>query len=142
MALVGQFLRLADFEVFGQVDVELEVVAVGGFDVVGEIFGGLGGEEVGEGQFEGLVFGGNDILFDDTDDFPEGSEVDERMSVLKEVGEEVVKVVREALAVGSDELLKLVVDAGRRDEGAIDGEGQRVNLEKLVLLHDRVDLDI
>lgn len=50
LALVGQFLGLADFEVFGQVDVELEVVDVGGFDVVGEIFGGLGGEEVGEGQ--------------------------------------------------------------------------------------------
>jgi hypothetical protein len=64
------------------------------------------------------------------------------MSVLKEVGEEVVKVVMEALAVGSDEVLKLVVDAGRRDEGAIDGEGQRVNLKRLVLLHDRVDLDI
>jgi hypothetical protein len=141
LALVGQFLRLADFEVFGQVDVELEVVGVGGFDVVGEIFGGLGGEEVGEGQFEGLVFGGNDILFDNTDDFPEGIEVDERMSVLNEVVEEVVKVVMEAFAVGSNELLELLVDAGRRDEGAIDGEGERVNL-KLVLLHDRVDLDI
>lgn len=62
--------------------------------------------------------------------------------MLKEVGEEVVKVVRKTLAVGSDKLLKLLVDAGRRDEGAIDGEGQRVNLEKLLLLHDRVDLDI
>ena len=50
LALVDQFLRLANFEVFGQVDVELEVVGVGGFDVVREIFGGLGGEEVGEGQ--------------------------------------------------------------------------------------------
>jgi hypothetical protein len=51
LALVVQFLRLADFEVFGQVDVELKIVGVGGFDVVGEIFGDLGGEEVGEGQF-------------------------------------------------------------------------------------------
>lgn len=135
LSLVSELFRLSELEVLSKFDVKLEILHMAGLDVVGEVLADLMNQEVRQGELKGLVFSSKDILLDDSDDFPEGSEVDDIVSVLIEVFEELEEVLMESFAVGSDESLKFLVDVRGGDEESVDVEGQGIDGLGLLLLH-------
>ncbi len=71
-------------------------------DMVGEVLADLMDQKIRQGNLKCLILGSEDVLFNDSDDFPEGSEVDHILSVLIEIFEELDEVLFDSLALGSD----------------------------------------
>ena len=80
--MISEFLWLTEFKILGQLDVEFEVLDMGWGDVEWEVFGDLMDQEVREGELEGLTFGSENILFDDSHEFSEWGEVDDVFGLL------------------------------------------------------------
>lgn len=106
-----------------------------GLDVVGEVVGNLMEKEIRQGEFERLAFGGKNILLDDSDNFSEGGEVDNKMRMLIEMIQEVYKVIMDSFTLSSDKPFQLDINVRAGNEESINCKWQRIDRLVLFLFH-------